>query len=96
MTRLAFENRLHDDLDTLRRHSASPVEILVTRWGELSDDWASWDVDLMVSPERMNADALKLYGQLGVLLNLEPYRIMEEGIAADRIGYMVTSEAGVS
>jgi hypothetical protein len=95
MTRLAFEERLNYDLQTLCRHSFSPVEIHVTRWGELADDWVSWDVDMMVPPERMDANALKLYGQLGVLLNQEPYRIMEEGIAADRIGYMVTSEAAV-
>lgn len=93
MTHQTFEERLNCDLRALRRHCFSPVEILVTRWGEPLDEWVSWDVDLMIPPEKMDADALKLYGQLGVLLNGDPYRIMEEGIATDRIGYMVTSEA---
>ena len=93
MTRLAFEERLNHDLQTLRRHSSSPVEIHVTRWGEPSDDWVSWDVDMMVPPETMDANALKLYGQLGILLNHDPYRVMEEGITTDRIGYMITNEA---
>jgi hypothetical protein len=69
------------------------VEIHVTRWGESSDDWVSWDVDMMVPPEMMDANALKLYGQLGILLNHDPYRVMEEGITTDRIGYMITNEA---
>ena len=90
MTDLTFEQRLNCDLQTLCRRSLSPVEILVTRWGEPSDDCVSWDVDMLVPPEKMDAEALTLYGQLGVLLNRAPYRVMEEGIAPDRIGYMVT------
>jgi|WetSurMetagenome_2_1015567.scaffolds.fasta_scaffold866710_2 hypothetical protein len=95
MTPLTFEEQLHCDIRELRRHSFSPLEIRVTRWGEPSDEWVSWDVDMMVSPEKMNTDALKLYGRLGVLLHHDPYRVMEEGITPDRIGYMVTSEASV-
>ena len=95
MTPLTFEEQLTSDLQNLRRHSVSPVEIRVTRWGEASDEWVSWDVDMMVPPEKMDADALRLYGHLGVLLNHDPYRVMEEGITPDRIGYMVTSEASV-
>jgi len=55
----------------------------------------SWDVDMLVPPEKMDAEALKLYAKIGVLLNREPYRVLEDGIATDRIGYMVTFEAGV-
>ena len=96
MTPLTFEEQLNCDIQDLRSDYFSPVEILVTRWGEPSDDWVSWDVDMMVKPDKMDADALQLYGQLGVLLNHDPYRVMEEGITPDRIGYMVTSEAAVA
>jgi hypothetical protein len=95
MTPLTFEAQLNCDIQDLRSHFFFPAEILVTRWGEPADEWVSWDVDMMVPPEKMNAGALQLYGQLGVLLNHDPYRVMEEGITPDRIGYMVTSEASV-
>ena len=48
-----------------------------------------------VSPEAMDVDAVQLYTDLGVILNHDPYRVLEEGIAPDRIGYMVSSEAAV-
>ena len=95
MIPLTFEDHLNCDIQDLRKHSLSPVEILVTRWGEPSDDWVSWDVDMMVRPEKMDAEDLRLYGQLGKLLNHDPYRIMEEGMTPDRIGYMVTAEASL-
>ena len=95
MALLNFEEQLNCDIQSLRRHSVSSVEIHVTRWGETSDDCVSWDVDMMVPPEKMDADALLLYRHLGVLLNHNPYRIMEEGITPDSIGYMVTSGAVV-
>jgi len=93
MTPLTFEEQLNCDIQALCRHSHSPVEICVTRWGEPSDAWVSWDVDMMIKPEAMDGEALLLYGHLGMLLDREPYRIMEEGITPDRIGYMVTSRA---
>ena len=95
MTPLTFEEQLNCDIEELRSHYFSPMEIRVTRWGEPSDDWVSWDVDMMVPPEKMDADDLQLYGQLGVLLNQGPYRVMEEGITPDRIGYMVAPKAAV-
>jgi hypothetical protein len=95
MTPLTFEEQLNCDIQDLRSQYFLPVEIRVTRWGEPADDWVSWDVDMMVKPEKMDAADLQLYGQLGVLLNHDPYRVMEEGITPDRIGYMVTSEASV-
>jgi hypothetical protein len=95
MTPLTFEEQLNCDIQDLRSQHFLPVEIRVTRWGEPADDWVSWDVDMMVKPEKMDAADLQLYGQLGVLLNHDPYRVMEEGITPDRIGYMVTSEASV-
>jgi len=95
MLPMTFEQQLHDDIHMLRGHSASPVEIHITRWGEPADIWVSWDVDLIVPPETMDADAVQLYTDLGVLLNHDPYRVLEEGIAPDRIGYMVSSEAAV-
>jgi len=90
-----FEQQLHDDIDMLRRQSASPVEIRITRWGEAADDGVSWDVDLIVPPETMDADAVQLYTELGLLLSHDPYRIIEEGISFDGIGYVVSSEAAV-
>jgi hypothetical protein len=93
--RMTFEQQLHHDIHTLCSDSVSPVEILITRWGEAADDWVSWDVDLIVPPETMNADAIELYTQLGVLLNHDPYRVLEEDITPDRIGYTVSSEAAV-
>jgi len=95
MTHLTFEEQLNCDIQTLCRHSFSPVEIRVTHWGEPSDTWVSWDIDMIVAPEKMDADALQLYVHLGILLNHDPYRVVEEGIAPDRIGYMVTPEAAV-
>jgi hypothetical protein len=95
MLPLTFEEQLNNDIQILRSHFASPVEIFITRWGELSDIWVSWDVDMLVPPERMNAATLRLYGQLGVRLNHAPYRIIGEGITPDRIGYLVTSKTVV-
>jgi hypothetical protein len=95
MTPLTFEEQLNCDIEELRSHYFSPMELRVTRWGEPSDDWVSWDVDMMVPPEKMDADDLHLYGQLGDLLNQGPYRVMEEGITPDRIGYMVAPKAAV-
>ena len=43
----------------------------------------------------MDANALLLYAELGVLLKHDPYRILEEGATPDRIGFMVSSEAAV-
>lgn len=43
----------------------------------------------------MDAEAVQLYTALGVLLNHDPYRILEEGATPDRIGYMVSCEAAV-
>jgi hypothetical protein len=93
MIPLTFEQQLHHDIEMLRSRSVSTLKILITRWGASADAWVSWDVDLIVPPETMDANALQLYAELGVLLNREPYRILEEGIAPDRIGYMVSSEA---
>lgn len=93
MTPMTFEEQLNSDIETLRSQSVSPVEIIVTRWGEPSEDWVSWDVDLIVPPEAMDANAVQLYTELGLLLNHAPYHILEEGIAPDRIGYMISSEA---
>jgi hypothetical protein len=95
MTPLTFEEQLNCDIQELRSHYFLPVDILVTRLGEPADDWVSWDVNMMVHPDKMDADTLQLYGQLGVLLNHDPYRVMEEGVTPDRMGYMVTSEASV-
>lgn len=91
-----FEEQLNCDIQTLRRHYAAPAEIRVSRCGEPADDWVSWDVDMVVLPEKMDADALQLYGQLGALLNHDPYRIMEEGVASDTIGYVVTAKGAVN
>jgi len=90
-----FEQRLHHDIQMIRSHVVLPVEIRITRWGELTDDGVSWDVDLMVPPETMDANALRLYADLGELLNHDPYRVFDEGATVDRIGYMVCSEAAV-
>ena len=95
MTTMTFDQQLHHDIHTLRNDSVSPVEILITRWGEPADDWVSWDVDLIVPPETMDVKALQLFTDLGVLLNRDPYRILEEDITPDRIGYTVSSEAVV-
>ena len=95
MRPMTFEQQLHHDIHMLRSRSDSPVEILITRWGEAADDWVSWDVDLIVPPETMDADAILLYTKLGVLLNHDRYRILEEEITPDRIGYTVSSEAVV-
>ncbi len=80
MPTMTFEQQLHNDINKLRSDSVSPVEIRITRWGESIDPWVSWDVDLIVSPESMDADAEELYAGLGELLNHDPYRILEEGI----------------
>ena len=93
MIPLAFEEQLHRDIEKLRSNSVSALKIMITRWGKSSDEWVSWDVDLIVPPETMDANALQLYTDLGVLLNHDPYRILEEEIAPDRIGYVVSSEA---
>ena len=90
---MTFEQQLHSDIERLRSHSDSSVEVLITRWGEAANDWVSWDVDLMVPPEAMDADAVQLYAQLGELLNHDPYRILEEWATLNRIGYMVGSSA---
>ena len=90
-----FEQQLQHDIQMLRSHSASSVEILITRSGDLADDWVSWDVDLIVPPEAMDEDAVQLYADLGVLLDHGPYRIFEEGATPSRIGYMVVSKAAV-
>ena len=95
MPPMTFEQQLHHDIDTLRSRSVSPVEISITRWGEATDDWVSWDVDLIVPPETMDANAMLLYTRLGVLLNHDPYRILEEGATLHKIGYMISSEAAV-
>ena len=93
MPSTTFEEQLYQDVQELRRHSACPAEIVITRWGEPDDDWVSWDVDLLVDPENMDADAEQLYRDLGVRLNQDPYRILEEGCDLDRIGYVVGTEA---
>ena len=93
MTPVTFEHQLHHDIHRLRGHSVAPVKILITRWGEPADEGVSWDVDMIVPPEAMDANAVQLYTDLGVLLNHDPYRVLEEGIAPDRIGYIVSSEA---
>jgi|WetSurMetagenome_2_1015567.scaffolds.fasta_scaffold818610_1 hypothetical protein len=95
MMLLTFEAKLNNDIQAIRIRSPSPLEIVVTRWGEPSDGWVSWDIDMMIAPDDMDADALELYRQLGVLLSRDPYCIMREGIAPDRIGYTITSEASV-
>ena len=93
MPSTTFEQQLYQDVDELRRRSACPAEIVITRWGEPDDVWVSWDVALMVDPENMDSEAEQLYRDLGVLLNQGPYRILEEGSDLDRIGYVVGSEA---
>ncbi len=95
MNAVTFEEQLNGDIQKLSSEYSLPIEILVTRWGEPSDGWVSWDVDMIVAPEVMDADALALYHQLGILLSQNPYRIMEEGITPDRIGYTITSEVSV-
>ena len=92
MARKTFEEQLHCDIQALRGRYAAPKEIRVTRCGAATDEWVSWDVDMLVPPDRMDADALQLYGQLGALLNRDPYRLMEEGVTSDMIGYVVTSK----
>ena len=92
MKPLTFEEQLNSDIEKLCRRFSLSIEILVTRWGKPSDDWVSWDVDMIIAPERMDAYALLLYGELGRLLKHDPYRIMEEGITPDRIGYMVVAK----
>ena len=93
MAHRTFEEQLHCDIQALRGHYSAPAEIRITRWGDATDEWVSWDVDMVVPPERMNAEALRLYGQLTALLNHEPYRIMEEGITSESMGYVVTPKA---
>jgi hypothetical protein len=95
MTPQTFEEKLNSDIQKLRSHFSMPVEILVTRWGKSSDEWVSWDVDMLVPPEQMDGAALELYRELGKLLKHDPCRIMEEGITPDRIGFMVTTKAPV-
>lgn len=92
MPTMTFEQQLHNDINKLRSDSVSRAEIRITRWGEPADPWVSWEVDLIVPPHTMDADAEQLYTDLGVLLGRNPYRILEEDIATDRIGYTVGSE----
>ena len=96
MKPMTFEEQLNCDVQDLRRRFVAPAEIRVTRCGEPSDDWVSWDIDMVVSPEKMNADALKLYGRLGDLLNHDPYRVMDEGITLDTIGFVIIAAGAVS
>ena len=91
MPSMTFEEQLRHDIQGLCNRSRSPITIHITRWGQSEDEWVSWDVDLIVQPERMDADGLALYAELGRILSREPYCILEEGITPDRIGYMVSA-----